>query len=343
MKKIICFAIVVLLGFSKLQSQGEYEYVPFPTSNATWHEAYSYYEGNRYEAYTITGEDTIMNDFTYKKLFFYYTAEFDPNSAKCIGGIREDENKRVYYRGEVVHYLKPSESAMGIYGGGLFGNEVLLYDFSLSVGDTLKAGNFTAPLTEYYDCGECLVVSSIDTVKVGNSYRKKFNFKLGFWCKDQTVISSRQDLEGSYFGWLEWIEGIGHGLGLIYTSTAIPTGGSSWLNCFEHNSEMLYCSRYPYPCNCFSNIISDGLIDLKEKNIKIYANQGTDKMIYFEFEDLRVDVIEIFNCEGILIEKFTVHNQPKFNFSAEKYPVGVYFYKVVTVDKREFKGKLIVK
>ncbi len=344
MKKILILFLVVscLQQTISFSQEKEYEYVPFPTSDAIWSERYTENSNDQdvYERYIITGEDTIMNDLTYKKLFIFYEAVFDPNNARFIGGIREDDNKRVYYRGEVVHPLKPSEAAMGISGGGMFEDEVLLYDFSLLIGDTLKAGNFTNPYDEYSPWGECLVLSSIDTVKVGNSYRKRFTFEIGTRNESDAFNSSLKSLSLQYFGWLQWIEGIGNGLGLLYTSTDIPTNGASWLTCFEHNNELLYCNADP--CDCYRNLSIDRM-NIEKNIIKVYPNPVTDRVLYFEFEELRVDVIEIYNCTGMLIEKYIVGNQQKFDFSTERYLPGTYFYKITTEDRCEYNGKFIVR
>ena len=344
MKKPLIILLSILLTGLNLQAQPsvEYEYVPFPTSNAIWYERYCYYDfpNGCYEAYTITGEDTIMNDFIYKKLFSFRSAMFDPDNARYIGGIREDEKKRVYYRGEVLYYLKPSYRSMGSNGGGMFADEVLLYDFSLSIGDTLKAGNFTFPLTQDYPWGECLVVSSIDTISVGNTYRKKFTFELGLLGESKTVNSSKRSLP-EYFGWLQWIEGIGNGLGLLYTTTEYPLSevDPSNLICFEHNSVMLYCSYNP--CKCFDDLSIDNT-GFNLNPVKVYPNPVISKTIFFEFGELKVESIEIFNCTGIQTGKYLVGNQQEFSFSMANYPSGIYFYKVITTDNHEYKGKFII-
>jgi len=110
----------------------------------------------------LSGEDTLINTMTYKKLYLFYDTVFNKSYAFFIGGIREDINKKVFYLGATVHWLKLSYAEI-INNGGNEGDEVLLYDYSLDEGDTLSYGSLTL-----YD--EFLVVSNIDTIMVGNTF-----------------------------------------------------------------------------------------------------------------------------------------------------------------------------
>ncbi|MFC2138538.1 hypothetical protein ACFLTE_10215, partial [Bacteroidota bacterium] len=131
-------SILLLLISFNIYSQ-EYQYVPFPTENAIWSEIYYFpvfTEPPVYERFALSGEDTIIENITYKKLYIFYDTIFDVNNATCIGGIREDSAKRIYYKSDnYVHEDKPMKTYYP-------GEEQLLYDFNLNVGDTLFSGNF---------------------------------------------------------------------------------------------------------------------------------------------------------------------------------------------------------
>jgi len=57
----------------------EYKYVPFPDSGAIWSEVYYYGESSNfpdtsikppdYERFALSGEDTVINDVTYHKVY----------------------------------------------------------------------------------------------------------------------------------------------------------------------------------------------------------------------------------------------------------------------------------
>jgi len=301
----------------------EYEYAHFPTSNAIWYEFWTTGEKNdswKYQALTITGEDTLVDGLVYKKLFSFSTKVFDPNKAKYIGGIREDDKRKVYFRvlGGVV-WFHGGPAGYGSEYGGMFKDEVLLYDFSLSVGDTLKAGNFINKIL--------LFVSSIDTVRIGDSYRKKINVRVKY-------------LEYFYPFEVSWTEGIGYERGLLASYDNLFTIGSyNYLICFEHNNQMLYCDQNPCDCYRFLSVVNE--TDFKNF-LKVYPNPVLEQMLNFDFGELSVKTIEIFNCIGVLAGKYLVSNQQNFSLSTEKYSSGIYFYKIITTANREYKGKFII-
>ncbi|HLN74651.1 MAG TPA: T9SS type A sorting domain-containing protein [Prolixibacteraceae bacterium] len=226
------------LWSSSTLSDQEYQYVSILNAGAIWSEKYNspepVYPDTKitppsYERFTISGEDTIINSIAYKKLYMFYDSVFIKSKATVIGGIREDESKKVYYKGKKIHPLKPSTSII-TNNGGHEGDEVLLYDFGIKIGDILKIDNLTMP-------DENLTVASIDTVLIGNTYRKEFSFKHG---------------EYPYPG-VKWIEGIGSMKGLLFTSGSTPTNGLyNDLICFKQNNEPLYFNN-SYP-SCFPDL-----------------------------------------------------------------------------------------
>jgi hypothetical protein len=134
MKKQLLF-IIILIGHTFPTFSQEYQYVPFPDSGAIWSEVYyPETDGNVpssesiFERFALSGEDTIMNEKLYKKLFIFYDSVFNKNKASCVGGIREDSLKRIYYCGSIIHDCKPMVTEY---------SEILLYDFSLNLGDSL--------------------------------------------------------------------------------------------------------------------------------------------------------------------------------------------------------------
>jgi len=192
----------------------QYRYVPFPDSGAIWSERYQSDDlGNVYERFALSGEDTVIDNKMYKKLYIFYDTVFNRSNASCIGGIREDSLKRIYYRGKTIHRLKPSYINMQV------GAEMLLYDFLLNIGDTSRTDNLTLG-------DENLVVKDIDTILIGNTLRKKYSFTF-------------EDVNYPIF--VQWIEGIGNLRGLLFSSGDLPTGGENgYLICFKQNDTILY-------------------------------------------------------------------------------------------------------
>jgi len=201
MKKIINISIVCIFGFIEANTQ-TYQYVPFPTGNTVWSEKSCICDGfcNVYDKYIITGEDTIINNNNYKKLYLFFDSVFNSNNAFCLGGIRE-ENKKIYYCGEQSFYNNSINYYKPYFIDGCQNNEILLYDFSLNIGDTLTNINYCFNTIDPNISGEMkIVVSDIDTLFFNNSCRKVFYF---------------YETSGYTF-YTYWIEGIGSNRGLLF-------------------------------------------------------------------------------------------------------------------------------
>ena len=301
-KIIINIGIVFILMFQGLLAQ-EYEYVPFPDSNAIWSEEYTYTDApSHYERFALNGEDTIIKGRTYKKLYIFYDTVFNKKNARCVGGIREDSAKRIYYTGENIHSLKPV----------FFSGEILLYDFSLGVNDTLWDGNFDPP--------EYLVVSNIDTIQIGNTLRKEYSFYHYFWVK--------------------WIEGIGNINGLLFTSGDLPTGGcNNNLLCFKQNDTILYLNGGE--CMPFISDIKKRTINASK--IKIYPNPVNEGLMQFDFDKIKIQDIKIISCKGHIIENIDVKGKSSAFFYTNKYSSGIYLYTATDKDGKRYSGKFVVR
>jgi hypothetical protein len=96
--------------------------------------------------------------------------------------------------------------------------EILLYDFSVKVGDNVTLGyNY-------------VIINSIDSVKIGNSYRKRF-----------------------YAEFDQYVEGIGgmmHGLlSPLFQMTTCGGGSSQELICFSEHGETIYLNPRYVDCH----------------------------------------------------------------------------------------------
>ena len=202
MKIIFLFALLVLsIGINAQK------YVPFPTENADWNVFYaSTFTGEKMDTtllqYSLQG-DTTINSTVYRKVCRNIGTKAQP-IYKGIGGIRE-QNKKIYYYG-----LSYAEQF-----GVPFNQELLLYDFNKQIGDTVWLDYWRAEkqLRISY------IITKIDSVKIGNDYRKRYNDRI--------------------------IEGIGDVLdGLFGIITPIPTCldcHQEWhFICFSQNGESVY-------------------------------------------------------------------------------------------------------
>ncbi|MEA4974688.1 MAG: T9SS type A sorting domain-containing protein [Paludibacter sp.] len=202
MKKMMLYLFVAISA-----SLGAQKYVPFPTENAEWNVLYiSIWNIPPIDTtllkYSLQG-DTIINSTIYKKVSQNIGTDSIP-IYKGIGGLRE-QNKKIYYCGESYNKFRFDY------------NEQLLYDFTKQVGDTV----WMNPV-EYY------TIHTIDSIKIGNEYRKRYNNGI--------------------------IEGIGDVIGGLFSAiTPIPTCidcYQSWeFVCFSQNGECVYKNSAFVDCN----------------------------------------------------------------------------------------------
>ncbi len=308
MKSSVFYLAFILIAL-KIQGQA---YVPFPDSGAIWQEVLkpyppgpmpSYMEHNHY---SVSG-DTLINNTSYIKL---YKTQYDVNCSQFYegpffaGGLRNDTTARK------VYFFNAFDS-----------QEYLLYDFSLEVGDTVPQtyNNISYPN---------LLVDSIDSVFIGDCYRKRFIYQEPF------------------MGSIEVIEGIGAGSGLLeymYQFEVIY-----YLRCFHQSDSLYWINTYwaGTSCNLETDtclVISVPDINMDKGFLKIYPNPASDKLfihISCEGFDIGFDSgLAIFNIYG---EKVGELNIPKekdvISYNVSSLANGIY---LIMIDEVQNKNQII--
>ena len=200
--KNLLLSFTILLTISSAFTQN----INFPDSNAIW----SVYD----EKYFVDGDSTF-NAIDYKK--YYFSNDSIVTSGSFFALLREETlTKKVF----------------AISAGNA--QEKLLYDFSLSINDTVSVFPLSYPFTS----GPILVkVESVDSVLIGDTFNKRLK-----------IIG-----ENSNSGYEEyWIEGIGSTMGIfnsgisgiIVTDIYYPE-----LLCFEKDGIILF--HNPNFIDCF--------------------------------------------------------------------------------------------
>jgi hypothetical protein len=179
MKLILTFTAILMIQVCLAQS-----YHPFPTGNASWNNlTWAQWGPSPEQIHLINSQyimegDTLIEGKEYQKIFMASVdlGMFEP---LYIGGLREDQDKNIYFF--------PYDIGLPTYSPSVFPTdtaETLLYTFNnLQVGMTLPINQGMTELT----------VLSIDSVLIGNSYRKRYE-----------IVQN-----GTLFGPNYWIEGIG--------------------------------------------------------------------------------------------------------------------------------------
>ncbi len=300
MKKYL-FIIFALLTLSSRSQTSVYH--PMPDSSSVWNfqrdvscSSVFWYTNNF--SITISG-DTIISSQTYHKLLKPFFTQFS-NSTSCTGGEsvgylgafrQETINKKVFF-------IQPYDSL-----------EMLLYDFNMQVGDTVKG--YIEQFASQKD-----TVISIDSILVGSDYRKMWKIN-----QDYNIF---------------FIEGIGSTNGLIEPSMAglIGNFGSVGLTCFQQNGQSLYPDT---SSNC-ELITSTNHTDYISNQINIYPNPSNGSFT-IDFDKANIKEFRLHDLFGNLI----LCNQTitQFKISIDNLRSGMYILTLIDEDNRMTNRKII--
>ena len=304
----------------------EYQYIPFPTENAVWGEEQHYTEMPPvYARYILTGEDVVINELTYKKIYQFSGREFDKNTAQYIGGLREDNQKRVYFH-------EPRDSAMP--GSGIVVPELLAYDFGAEKGDTLVVDY----QLEYFFVGDprpkdSLIVIGVDTVEIGGQMRRRMFLE---WYT-HLIYDERYIIADS----IEWVEGIGNiNNSLLRNLPTQVMGTRDYLICLTQNDEVIY--KNPSYSDCYPDFANIQEHQKEEHDISLCPNPAKEK-ITFRFSESGIKQIKIYDIKGTLIDTIEVlNNAMEVEYKTSNYKKGVYLYSVRNNKNQEARGRFIV-
>ena len=307
MNKMKILAIISLvipfIGLSQTYQQ-------FPTGNAIWKEyryhLYVFGGGNKHEEvhhlhYLMNGDTTISNS-TYKKIYYTgtvfveegdlpYSSATTYNNNEYVGAIREDAMKRVYV-------MTPNNTS-----------EMLLYDFNLSVGDTITS-NFIVGFPDAH-----FTVGSIDSVLVTNNYHKRYHI---------IAPTSSSYISQNGFNNLMLIEGIGSSLGLFQFRNDPNYNNIHELVCFKRDGVSLHPTGYS--CDVIFNV---GVEENSFDQPLLYPNPTTNTLYLNLDKNYSNLLINIYSLDGKLIEAIKKENTNDaiFELTRDK---GVYFIEIFT-------------
>lgn len=207
--------------------------------------------------YYLNG-DSIVGNYSYKKVFKRGKVDYQWNAAPP-----SDMCDTSWLFNDFYTLIRQDNQE--VYLCDLNGVDTLLYDFDLAVGDTL-------PIT-WNQWMDDIVVTTIDSILVGNSYRNIFNL---------TEVGPTSNI---------LIEGIGFDGGLLemFPFPEFP----SFLLCFVLNDTTYYPS-YGYPCD----LTVDVPVFSNEKEFKWYPNPVINKLTIEFFNPSIIDRIIAFNTGG---------------------------------------------
>jgi len=228
----------------------------FVTQYNIWTVATESFDGQHYlppvsEYLQFSIRKATVNDTVYMKLFS--STKFNWSELRLHSYWREDASGRIFRRYE-NH------------------NEELVYDFSLTVGDTIKNKNKE----------KNAVVDSVLNKPFG-SVEKKY-------------LYAHLVIQPSHI--LTWIEGVGSMFGPNVNDDYFLTSGKSSLVCYEHGGELVY--QNPKFNTCFYTALND--ISEPAKGFKVYPNPVSREL--FVQPNAPIDepyTLELYSIKGELI------------------------------------------
>ena len=284
MKTTRLYTLFMLLLFAGEMTLRAQEYVPIIQDGNEWNTLLVITDN--WPNYTYTNfvdwcsGDTIIEDVRYTKIMGTANGD-DP---RLFSLLREEEGK-VWYR-DLNHQT-----------------DILLYDFTANVGDTLF---------ESY-----LVVDSISIEHIGGVDRKKYWFGLEY------------EFTGEPYALETWIEGIGSDLGLLSSGSYYYCGSYSRALCFHQNGELVWYNPEYGSCTV------TGVEEIKEP-IFIYPNPAKEIATIGCSE---VAEVQVYNAFGQLVNTIHGTNEISVTGLAE----GVYLLRVTATDGKTYRTRLIVR
>ena len=303
MKKSTLFLIFIFqLTILQLAIVKGQQYFPFPDSGAVWNCLHCCQQDTEYSQYGIIG-DTVFDMIPYYKLYLLNDTSLDTSNATYEGALRE-ESKKIFFRYSYCQH------------------EILLYDFTKQVGDSIHSlfSEFeimSCDSTSYYDG----IITGIDSTLINGTYRKVYHI-------------------GPFN--IDWIEGIGSLAGILNSIPPQTTClDDTWdLVCFKKDGEVLYLN--PNYNTCFPLVVGINENTINSNNrIKIYPNPVTD-ISTIELTGNDFKYLTLYNTFGQIINRFDISNLKTIQLDRNDFSSGLIFYKIETTKGKYITGKIII-
>jgi hypothetical protein len=267
--KSLIFSLISLLALAGLQAQ-TYSYSPFPKQIGTW--CYTQYSDN----WTIIGSTTL-------------TYQYD-----SLTGLMTD--------GWYSQYNESNKQVFHIYAG----DTLLVYDFNLSVGDSVIINNATFGTDTFY-------VSADDST--------------GYYGRRKITFTSQK----SFYLTTEWVEGIGNingnwGLWSAFSWPSISGGWGFWC---------MYGDSASIPCNSALHDLENTL-----NAFTVFPNPNSGSFT-LKTEQPGPNRLTIYNSAGQVVYTSELHGASANRIDLPLAPAGLYILEYA-VGKSVLRDKLII-
>ena len=251
----------------------------------------------------FTDGDTLVNNKTYKILDGYHFI-----NRNLL--LRENNNEKKVY----ITILEPQ-----------FAEDLLLYDFSLEVGDSIEMLN---PITPFPTNGGYFLLDSIQLIPLanGNPYRHFY-----FSPSPSNTISSQNAI---------WVEGVGS-LSIINAPGGYPDiNAVGHLSCSFKNTELFYSNLDSInACEPAILGISEMINYLRE--VQLFSQ--TEKNHFLLTNALDVNQVSVFGLTGKLFKTVVTNNQREVKLDLSTLHPGIFILKIKQHKFKQKTFKVVVK
>ena len=279
------FVLLLMAGGVKTQAQ---EYVPMIQEGNEWCTLEAIVckdtEGHYNTLVNWLSGDTLINEVRFTKVMETLNGEGSPYQVALL---REEDGK-----------------VWKTYNGI---SEILLYDFTANVGDSLVCGY-----------GDYFVLDSISIEQIGGVDRKKFWFGLEY------------DFTGEPYAMETWIEGIGSDLGLLYCGSYYFCGGYYRALCFHQDGELIWQNPEYDAC------VITSVEEINDKVISVYPNPAMETVT---IDGVEAAEVQVYNALGQLVKTVRDANE----IPVTDLPQGVYLLRITDAEGRNFLAKVAVR
>ncbi len=251
----------------------------------------------------FTDGDTLVNNKNYKILDGYHYI-----NRNLL--LRENTAEKKVY----LTILEPQ-----------YTEDLLLYDFSLEVGDTIEMVN---PITPFPTNGGYFLLDSINLLPLANGtdYRHFY-----FSPTPSNTISTQNAI---------WVEGVGS-LSIINAPGGYPDiNAVGHLSCSFKNAELFY-SNLDSINSCEPAIL--GIPEMIETLKDIHLFSQTEKNHFLLTNTQKVNSISVFGLTGKLIKTVAPKNLNSVNLDLSTFKPGIYILKVKQHNYKQKTFKVVIK
>ena len=232
--------------------------------------------------YSFSEVETLIDSIPYRELVYRTIA--DPGTIKSTGEYYRQDSDKVYFRNDE--------------------DDILLADFSLSVGDTLHMN---------YPTSAPFVIAAIDTIVMADG-SQRIQFK--YYCvnDDDPEIPN----EGTWWTMIEGIGTFGDMFSQLQSCSLLDPNYFRYTRCFYNTGSLVY--KDDEVLDCFISSTSN----LQNNTTKIYPNPGSEIITVQSESDIKS--LDFVNISGQVVHRNT--NIDSRNVVISALPVGIYHLKI---------------